>query len=64
MIEDNKGSIKGSYFAVLFSLLCYYMLFSFMQSYFSLTDTWFNIIVLLIVCFIEISVSVVKKRNK
>lgn len=37
---------KNNYILILFSLYCYFMLFSFFQTYFSLTDTWVYIIIL------------------
>lgn len=37
---------KNNYTLILFSLYCYFMLFSFFQTYFSLTDTWVYIIIL------------------
>ena len=40
---------KNNYMLILFSLYCYFMLFSFFQTYFSLTDTWVYIIILLLI---------------
>ena len=40
--------IKNNYIVILFALYCYFMLFSFFQTYFSLTDTWVYIIILLL----------------
>ena len=51
-LEDRAYSIyeeeqhKNNYILILFSLYCYYMFFSFFQTYFSLTDTWVYIIIL------------------
>lgn len=50
MIEEKtyeviNGFKKNNYIVVLFSLFCYYMIFSFFQTYFSLTDTWVNLII-------------------
>lgn len=63
-IVNNKIYKRYNYLVVVFSLFSYYMLFSFMQSYFSLTDTWFNIIVLLVITFVSAHISVVKSDNK
>ena len=49
MIE-NKSFYKNNYIVVLFSLFSYYMLFSFFQTYFSLTDTWVHLIILSLIC--------------
>ena len=54
-LEDTAYSIfegehyKNNYVLILFSLFCYYMFFSFFQTYFSLTDTWVYIIILLLI---------------
>ena len=48
----NGNKLLKNYLAILLSLYCYYMLFSFLQSYFSLTDTWVNIIFLSIICVV------------
>ena len=40
--------IKNNYILILFALYCYFMLFSFFQTYFSLTDTWVYIIILVL----------------
>ena len=51
-LEDRAYKIfeeeqyKNNYILILFSLFCYYMFFSFFQTYFSLTDTWVYIIIL------------------
>lgn len=50
-LEDKTYGIlenmsENYYIVVLFALYCYYMLFSFFQTYFSLTDTWVYIILL------------------
>lgn len=44
----QKTDIKNNYLIVLYSLFCYYMLFSFFQTYFSLTDTWVYIIIIFV----------------
>ena len=41
-------SVKNNYIIILFALYCYFMIFSFFQTYFSLTDTWVYIIILLL----------------
>lgn len=53
MIEDkaydtlaSNATYKNNYIMVFFALFCYFMLFSFFQTYFSLTDTWIYIIIL------------------
>lgn len=38
---------KNNYIVLLFALFCYYMFLSFFQTFFSLTDTWVNIIFIL-----------------
>lgn len=43
---------KNNYMLILFSLYCYFMLFSFFQTYFSLTDTWVYIIILSLIMFL------------
>ncbi|MBO6119097.1 MAG: oligosaccharide repeat unit polymerase [Lachnospiraceae bacterium] len=43
---------KNNYIIILYSLYCYFMIFSFFQTYFSLTDTWVYIIILLIIALI------------
>ena len=43
-----QGGYKNNYIVVLFALYCYFMLFSFFQAYFSLTDTWVYIIILVV----------------
>ena len=43
---------KNNYILILFSLYCYFMLFSFFQTYFSLTDTWVYIIILSLMMFL------------
>lgn len=43
-----QGGYKNNYLVVLYALYCYFMLFSFFQTYFSLTDTWVYIIILVI----------------
>ena len=54
-LEDRAYAIfeeeqyKNNYVLILFSLFCYYMFFSFFQTYFSLTDTWVYIIILLLI---------------
>ena len=45
----NGINIKNNYIIVIFALYCYYMLFSFFQTYFSLTDTWVYIIILILI---------------
>ena len=60
----EKLFTRYRYVVIIFALYSYYMLFSFMQSYFSLTDTWFNIIVLSVISFIAAHISVVKTDNK
>ncbi|MBR3288646.1 MAG: oligosaccharide repeat unit polymerase [Lachnospiraceae bacterium] len=51
-LEDRAYKIfeeeqyKNNYILIIFSLFCYYMFFSFFQTYFSLTDTWVYIIIL------------------
>ena len=51
----NRKNIKNNYLIILLSLFCYYMLFSFFQTYFSLTDTWVYIIfITLLTLFIKI----------
>ena len=53
IIEKIAYSVKKSnYFIVLYGLFCYYMIFSFFQTYFSLTDTWVDIIFIVIICLI------------
>ena len=51
--KTNKNVIliykNNTYITILFSLLSYYMLFSFFQPYMSLTDTWVYIIFLLFI---------------
>ena len=42
-------NIKNNYLIILFALYCYYMFFSFFQTYFSLTDTWVYIIILVLI---------------
>ena len=46
----GKGDYKtkNNYIIILYSLYCYFMIFSFFQTYFSLTDTWVYIIILLL----------------
>lgn len=39
---------KNNYIVILYSLYCYFMIFSFFQTYFSLTDTWVYMIILLL----------------
>ena len=58
-LEDKAYSIvmqdepeKNNYILILFSLYCYFMLFAFFQTYFSLTDTWVYIIILSLMIFI------------
>lgn len=53
VLEDKAYGIvaqdeprKNNYTLILFSLYCYFMLFAFFQTYFSLTDTWVYIIIL------------------
>ncbi len=48
-IFNDDFSFKNNYILILLSLYCYFMLFSFFQTYFSLTDTWVYIIILLII---------------
>ena len=45
-VIDDK---RPTYLIVLFSLLCYYMLFSFFQTYFSLTETLIYILTILLI---------------
>ena len=45
---DGNYKTKNNYIIVLYSLYCYFMIFSFFQTYFSLTDTWVYIIILLL----------------
>lgn len=45
-IFDEDAAFKNNYILILLSLYCYFMLFSFFQTYFSLTDTWVYIIAL------------------
>lgn len=55
---------KNNYMLILFSLYCYFMLFSFFQTYFSLTDTWVYIIILsLITLLFNMYKSVSKKLH-
>ena len=56
---NNNNTIKNNYLVIVFSLYCYYMLFSFFQTYFSLTDTWVYIIILFL-----LSKFVVIERSK
>lgn len=64
-LVNDKTCKRNTYIVVLFALYCYYMLFSFLQSYFSLTDTWVNIIALSLLCVLpKIWPLVVKKHNK
>ena len=49
-VVENKSLYKNNYIVVLFSLFSYYMLFSFFQTYFSLTDTWVHLIILSLIC--------------
>ena len=58
-VLSNGLSVKNNYIVVLFALYCYYMFFSFFQTYFSLTDTWVYIIILLL-----LSTFVVMKRTE
>ena len=59
MLEDKAYKVvlqdepdKNNYTLILFSLYCYFMLFSFFQTYFSLTDTWVYIIILSLIIFL------------
>ena len=55
---------KNNYILILFSLYCYFMFFSFFQTYFSLTDTWVYIIILsLITLLFNMNKSVSKKLH-
>ena len=45
---DGDYKTKNNYIIVLYSLYCYFMIFSFFQTYFSLTDTWVYMIILLL----------------
>ena len=45
---DGNYKTKNDYIIVLYSLYCYFMIFSFFQTYFSLTDTWVYMIILLL----------------
>ncbi len=45
---DKDYKTKNNYIIILYSLYCYFMIFSFFQTYFSLTDTWVYIIILLL----------------
>lgn len=45
---DGNYKTKNNYIIVLYSLYCYFMIFSFFQTYFSLTDTWVYMIILLL----------------
>ena len=60
LIESNSF-YKNNYIVVLFSLFSYYMLFSFFQTYFSLTDTWVHLIILSFICLF---VPVITRENK
>lgn len=42
-VSEMKGN---NYIVILYSLYCYFMFFSFFQTYFSLTDTWVYMIIL------------------
>lgn len=44
--------VKNNYIIILFALYCYFMIFSFFQTYFSLTDTWVYIIILLLLSLV------------
>ena len=48
VLRENE-ICKNNYIIILFALYCYFMLFSFFQTYFSLTDTWVYIIILVII---------------
>lgn len=48
VLRENDA-YKNNYIIIMFALYCYFMLFSFFQTYFSLTDTWVYIIILVIV---------------
>ena len=48
MVKNNCFK-KNNYIVVLFSLFSYYMLFSFFQTYFSLTDTWVHLITIILI---------------
>lgn len=55
---------KNNYTLILFSLYSYFMLFSFFQTYFSLTDTWVYIIILsLIMLLFNMNKESQKKLN-
>lgn len=62
-IISMRLHIRNNYIIILFSLFSYYMLFSFMQSFFSFTDTWFNMIVITALCLLPRLLLVVKKIN-
>ncbi len=58
-------SIGNNYTVVLYALYCYYMLFSFFQTYFSLTDTWVYIIfIILIIIYKSLKSDVIVKNTK
>ena len=48
-IFGDEVTFKNNYILILLSLYCYFMLFSFFQTYFSLTDTWVYIIILAVI---------------
>lgn len=48
VLRENDA-YKNNFIIIMFALYCYFMLFSFFQTYFSLTDTWVYIIILVIV---------------
>lgn len=61
---EKKSYYRNNYIVILLALFSYYMLFSFLQSYMSLTDTWVNFIFVILLCFLPISHSVVKNSDK
>lgn len=69
LLEDRAYKVamqdepdKNNYTLILFSLYSYFMLFSFFQTYFSLTDTWVYIIILSLMMFLfNMNKSVSKK---
>lgn len=55
----------NNYIVVLYALFCYYMFFSFFQTYFSLTDTWVYIIfIILLIIYNSFKSDVIVKNTK
>lgn len=59
-IENKAYKENNIYYTLFFSLICYYLLFSFFQSYLSMLDVWFYLIFIYLLYLINS----LKKANK